>query len=53
MNILGKNAPVIMNDIDPCEMNESIPGQMAKLFSSLANGNFSKVTIFAEIYCYD
>ncbi|KAF8368018.1 usp-5 [Pristionchus pacificus] len=42
VNILGKNAPVIMNDIDPCEMNESIPGQMAKLFSSLANGNFSK-----------
>ncbi|GMR53680.1 hypothetical protein PMAYCL1PPCAC_23875, partial [Pristionchus mayeri] len=40
--ILGKKAPSILDEIEPSEMNDSILGQMAKLFSSLVSGNFAK-----------
>lgn len=44
VDILGKSAPQILDEIDPSEMNESVVGQMAKLFSSLVSGNFAKVS---------
>ncbi|GMT28614.1 hypothetical protein PFISCL1PPCAC_19911, partial [Pristionchus fissidentatus] len=42
VTILGENGSRILDDVDPTEMNESIVGQIAKLFSSLSSGNFSK-----------